>query len=62
MSPERDSEIDIERAEEALLRAKERLDNSESDVDLLRSIQSMRRATIRVKIGKKRKVNRRINQ
>ena len=59
---ERDSEIDIERAEEALLRAKERLDNSESDVDLLRSIQSMRRATIRVKIGKKRKMNRRINQ
>lgn len=59
---ERDSEIDIERAEEALVRAKERLDNSESDVDLLRSIQSMRRATIRVKIGKKRKMNRRINQ
>ncbi|MBI21504.1 MAG: ATP synthase F1 subunit epsilon [Chloroflexi bacterium] len=61
-SAERDSEIDIERAEEALKRAKERLDNSESEVDLLRSIQSMRRATIRVKIGKKRNSNRRRNQ
>ena len=52
---ERDTQIDLERAEEALKRAEERVANSQSDMDLQRAVSSLRRAKIRVKIGKKRK-------
>ena len=52
---ERDTQIDLERAEEALKRAEERVANSQSDLDLQRAVSSLRRAKIRGKIGKKRK-------
>lgn len=54
-SAERDTQIDIERAEQALKRAEERVANSQSDMDLQRAVSSVRRAKIRLKIGKKRK-------
>ena len=52
---ERDDEIDIERAETAIQEARERLVKTSSDVDLERAIQSMRRAQVRLRVGKKRR-------
>ena len=52
---ERDSQIDLDRAEQALKRAEERVANSKTDMDLQRAVSSLRRAKIRLKIGKKRK-------
>ena len=52
---ERDDEIDIERAEIAIQEARERLVKTSSDVDLERAIQSMRRAQVRLRVGKKRR-------
>lgn len=54
-SAERDTQIDVERAEQALKRAEERVANSQSDMDLQRAVSSVRRAKVRLKIGKKRK-------
>lgn len=52
---ERDDEIDIERAEIAIQEARKRLVKTSSDVDLERAIQSMRRAQVRLRVGKKRR-------
>jgi F-type H+-transporting ATPase subunit epsilon len=52
---ERDDDIDVERAEIAVQKARERLDNTSSDMDLDRAIRSMRRAQVRLRVGKKRR-------
>ena len=51
---EMDVAIDLERAEEALKRASERMENRQSEVDLSRALQSFRRAQIRVGLARRR--------
>ena len=52
---EHSDEIDVARAEEAMKRAQERLQNRAQDLDLERALHSMRRAAIRVKMGRRRR-------
>ena len=52
---ERDDAIDMERAEAALARAEERIASSPADMDLERAMKSLRRARIRVNLGRRRR-------
>ena len=52
---ERDDAIDVERAEAALVRAQERLASTEADIDLERAISAVRRARVRVNLGRRRR-------
>ena len=51
---EMDVAIDLERAEDALKRAAERVESSPADVDLSRALQAFRRAQIRVGLARRR--------
>jgi len=51
---ERDDAIDMERAEAALARAEERITSSPADMDLERAMKSLRRARLRVNLGRRR--------
>ena len=48
-------EIDIARAEEAMRRAEERIRMLGTDIDLERALHSQRRATIRLKVARRRR-------
>ncbi|MBM3948477.1 MAG: F0F1 ATP synthase subunit epsilon [SAR202 cluster bacterium] len=52
---ERDSEIDLARAEEALKRAKERIVARGADLNLEHALSSMRRAEARLKVARRRR-------
>lgn len=52
---ERDDEIDIARAEEAVTLARERIQSRASKVDLERAVQSLHRAQVRVKVARRRR-------
>ena len=52
---ERDDAIDVERAETALARAQERLASTEADTDLERAMAAVRRARVRVNLGRRRR-------
>jgi len=52
---ERDDEIDMERAEIALARAEERIASHPADMDLERAMTSVRRARVRVNLGRRRR-------
>ena len=52
---ERDDAIDMERAEAALARAEERLASSPADMNLERAMKSLRRARVRVNLGRRRR-------
>ena len=45
-------DIDVERAEEALQRAQQRIKSSDSDIDIIRAQSAMQRALNRLKIAK----------
>ena len=51
---EREDAIDMERAEAALARAEERITSSPADMDLERAMKSLRRARLRVNLGRRR--------
>ena len=51
---EREDAIDMERAEAALARAEERITSSPADMDLERAMKSLRRARVRVNLGRRR--------
>ena len=48
-------EIDLERAQEAMKRAEERLQNSEADMDLEKAMTSLHRSQARVKVAYRRR-------
>lgn len=48
-------DINVQRAEEAVERARERMASTSADLDIERAVQSLRRAQIRVKIGSQRR-------
>ena len=52
---ERADEIELERAEEAVRRAEERIATRESDLDLERAIGSLQRAQVRVTVARRRR-------
>ncbi len=52
---ERVDEIDIDRAEEAMRRAEERIASADSDADLERALASMRRSTARLGVVRRRR-------
>ena len=52
---ERAEEIDVQRAEEALVRAQERVAASPSDVDLERAMAELRRSQARLKVAGRRR-------
>ncbi|MBM3944094.1 MAG: F0F1 ATP synthase subunit epsilon [SAR202 cluster bacterium] len=52
---ERDEEIDLARAEEALKRAKERIATAGADFNLERELISLRRAEARIKVARRRR-------
>ena len=52
---ERAEEIDIERARQAMERARERLVRRTSDIDLERAIAALRRAEVRLKVAQRRR-------
>ncbi len=52
---ERDDAIDLERAEAALARAQERVAGTTADLDLERVMNSLRRAQVRVNLGRRRR-------
>jgi F-type H+-transporting ATPase subunit epsilon len=51
-------EIDEDRAQEAMSRARERMASRGEDVDLERALQSLRRATVRIDIARRRRARR----
>lgn len=55
---ERAEEIDIERAEEAMQRAQERIETSVSDMDLQRALASIRRSQARLLAARRRRPRR----
>ena len=55
---ERDEDIDLERAEEALKRAQEQVANAGADMDLERALVSVRRAQARIKVARRRRAPR----
>lgn len=55
---ERAEEIDIERAEEAMQRAQERIETSVSDMDLQRALASIRRSQARLLAARRRQPRR----
>ena len=52
-------EIDIDRAEVAMLRAQEQVESAVSDMDLERALASMRRSTARLGVARRRRRPRR---
>ena len=52
---ERADEIDMQRAEEALKLAQERVASADSDMDLQRALASVRRSQARMKVGRRRR-------
>jgi F-type H+-transporting ATPase subunit epsilon len=52
---ERDDGIDLDRAEAALTRAEALIASSPADMDLEKAMASMRRARVRVNLGRKRR-------
>ena len=54
---EREDEIDIDRAEEAMERARQRIAQHAADTDIERALTSLRRAAIRVKLARRRRGN-----
>lgn len=54
-SAERDDEIDLERAEDARRRARERIEMSSSEVDAARAEAALRRSLTRLKVAEKRR-------
>ena len=52
---ERVAEIDEARAEEAMRRARERIDARTGEVDLERALSSLRRAQVRVRVSRRRR-------
>jgi F-type H+-transporting ATPase subunit epsilon len=52
---ERDDAIDLERAEAALARAEALIASSPADMDLEKAMASVRRARVRVNLGRKRR-------
>ena len=54
-SAERADEIDVERAEEAVKRAQERIAVRSQDLDLERALASLRRANVRVRVARRRR-------
>ena len=54
-SAERAEEIDAERAQEAMRRARERIQSSASDSDLARAVASMRRAEVRFRVAQRKR-------
>ena len=52
---ERADEIELERAEEAVRRAEERIATRESDLDLERAVGSLQRAQVRVTVARRRR-------
>lgn len=54
-SAERDDEIDLSRAEEAKLRAEERLRQPTTELDKTRAEAALHRSLIRLKVGEKRR-------
>ena len=51
---EMDKEIDLDRAESALERARERVDSRPADLDLSRALQAFQRAQVRVGLARRR--------
>ncbi|MFQ5933332.1 MAG: F0F1 ATP synthase subunit epsilon [Dehalococcoidia bacterium] len=51
---ERAEEIDLERAQQAMQRAEERVKSSASDVDLAQALAALRRSRIRLKVAGRR--------
>ena len=51
---EMDEEIDLDRAEAALERARERVENRPADIDLTRALQAFQRAQVRVGLARRR--------
>jgi F-type H+-transporting ATPase subunit epsilon len=52
---ERDDAIDLDRAETALARAQERVDSETGSANLERAMASLRRARVRVNLGRRRR-------
>ena len=52
---EQAEEIDLERAEAALKRAKERVSGAESSLDLARALQAVRRSQARISVARRRR-------
>ena len=52
---EQADEIVLERAEEAMRRAEERIANRESEMDLERAVAALRRAQVRVQVARRRR-------
>ena len=52
---ERSEEIDVARAEEAVLRAQERLEHRTADVDLERGLAALRKSQFRIKVARRRR-------
>ena len=50
---ERSEEIDVERAEQALRRAEEKLKSGDPDVDYPRALNALKRAEVRLKVARK---------
>lgn len=55
---ERDEEIDLERAEEALQRAEERIASATADMDLERALASVNRAQVRIRVARRKRSSR----
>ena len=51
-------EIDEDRAQEAMIRARERMASRGEDLDLERALQSLRRATVRIDVARRRRSRR----
>ncbi len=51
---EQDDAIDLERAEAALARAQERVAGTTADIDLEQAMHSLRRARVRVNLGRRK--------
>ena len=49
------SELDVQRAEEALTRAQEQVTSAASDADLARALASIRRSQARMKVARRRR-------
>ena len=48
-------EIDVDRAEEAIKQAQERISSRDADIDLERATQALRRSQARVRVGRRRR-------
>lgn len=59
---ERSTEIDETRAEDAVKRARERLLNKDKDIDLSKAIEALRRAEVRVRVSKRKRLGKSQNR